>query len=215
MLVLSRQIHPMLIYIYIFYFKGDSNKRFYWSDDAVRFHDCLWRGVFYFSWTTLPYVSTWPYDKNQLPCNKRTHERTPMLLCMRSMLSLRCFLVTEENASGSPINHGLQIWLFSKRSVNIFFLRGASLYLGFNIWGTVPLVMDDLEIGEDGIIDWEQMFSEFPEDLEVLIGDPPLVSDSPPDVLSDSSPDSVSSWIGEIENLLMRDDNDDHWLMDY
>lgn len=69
--------------------------------------------------------------------------------------------------------------------------------------------MDNLEIGEDGIIDWEQMFSELPEDLEVLIGDPPLVSDSPPDVLSDSSPDSVSSWIGEIENLLMRDDNDE------
>lgn len=69
--------------------------------------------------------------------------------------------------------------------------------------------MDDLEIGEDGIIDWEQMFSELPEDLEVLIGDPPLVSDSPPDVLWDSSPDSVSSWIGEIENLLMRDDNDE------
>lgn len=87
-----------------------------------------------------------------------------------------------------------------------------SLYFwvfNINIRGTVPLVMDDFEIGEDGFINWEQMFNELPEDFEYLIGDPPLVSDSPPDVLSHSSPDSVPSWIDEIENLLMRDDNDE------
>ena len=69
--------------------------------------------------------------------------------------------------------------------------------------------MGDFEIGEDGIIDWDQMFNELPEDLEVFVGDPPVVSDSPPDVLSDSSPDSAPSWIDEIENLLMGDDNNE------
>lgn len=65
--------------------------------------------------------------------------------------------------------------------------------------------MGDWDFGDD---DWDQMFSER-EDLQVLMGDPPLLSHSPSVVLSNSPPDSFSSWIGDLENLLMRDDDDE------
>ncbi|KAF8409866.1 hypothetical protein HHK36_002384 [Tetracentron sinense] len=60
-------------------------------------------------------------------------------------------------------------------------------------------------------IDWENLLDNIPEDLNLFADDLPLVTDSPVDdstkQFSNPSPDSVSSWIGEIEQLLMEEDD--------
>lgn len=61
---------------------------------------------------------------------------------------------------------------------------------------------------EDGI-DWEDVFDEIPEMMDLFQVDPPLVTDSSSsDAFSNPSPDSVPSWIGQIEHMLMKDDDD-------
>lgn len=70
--------------------------------------------------------------------------------------------------------------------------------------------MEDLEFSEDGIIghiDWINFFDELPAALEM---EPPIVLGESPsaETLSNLSPDSISSWINEIENVLMQDDED-------
>ncbi|KDP36730.1 hypothetical protein JCGZ_08021 [Jatropha curcas] len=57
---------------------------------------------------------------------------------------------------------------------------------------------DDLEQ-----LDWDNLFTGLPDGL------PSLPTKSPPPIdVFNSSPDSVSSWIGQLENVLMEDDDD-------
>lgn len=72
--------------------------------------------------------------------------------------------------------------------------------------------MEDLQFSEDDIIgqiDWNDFFDGFPEATNALEMEPPITGESTsPEALSNSSPDSISSWINEIENALMNDDED-------
>ncbi|XP_022975369.1 bZIP transcription factor 60 [Cucurbita maxima] len=72
--------------------------------------------------------------------------------------------------------------------------------------------MEDLEFSEYDIIgqiDWNDFFDEFPEGIGAREMEPPSLGESTsPLGLSNSSPDSISSWINEIENALMNDDEE-------
>ncbi|XP_057975606.1 bZIP transcription factor 60 [Malania oleifera] len=70
-------------------------------------------------------------------------------------------------------------------------------------------------VEEEHDLDWEHVFDTAPEVMADLFGDnslPPssdLSLEASGDVIcANSSPDSLSSWIGEIEHLLMKDDDD-------
>ncbi|KAL5557648.1 hypothetical protein UlMin_033859 [Ulmus minor] len=69
------------------------------------------------------------------------------------------------------------------------------------------------ELGDEVIreIDWDNIFCEFPQGVNALEWEPPILTDSSPsessspaEGLSNPSPDSFNSW---IEDLLMKDDD--------
>ncbi|KAH1064575.1 hypothetical protein J1N35_029562 [Gossypium stocksii] len=64
-------------------------------------------------------------------------------------------------------------------------------------------------------INWDTLFLEvdLPDFGDILDNDPEPVTEPPPQPCSSQNPDeepAVSSWIGEIEKVLMEDDNFDH-----
>ncbi|CAK7345955.1 unnamed protein product [Dovyalis caffra] len=62
-----------------------------------------------------------------------------------------------------------------------------------------------------GQIDWDNLFDGLPDsDNNIFELEPPLTADSQPidDSSKPSSPVKMSSWIGDIETLLMQDDDD-------
>lgn len=74
----------------------------------------------------------------------------------------------------------------------------------------------------DDVIDWSNLFHELPEgasildwetEASILNHSSPLLSSSSssssPPLAADHSPDSLSTWIGEIETLLMKEDDAD------
>ncbi|XP_062164378.1 bZIP transcription factor 60 [Alnus glutinosa] len=75
--------------------------------------------------------------------------------------------------------------------------------------------MEDPDFPEDedfiGRIDWGSLFDELPEGTNSLfpIESPVLTDSSSAEALSNPSPGPVSSWIGEIETILMKDDDDE------
>jgi len=75
---------------------------------------------------------------------------------------------------------------------------------------------EDLEFLNDDIIDWNDLLGELPEGANALELETPVLNDSSssssssplPDVFSNRSSASLSSWIGHIETLLMKEDDD-------
>jgi hypothetical protein len=71
--------------------------------------------------------------------------------------------------------------------------------------------MEFLE-GDDvlGQIDWDNLLDGLPDSDSIFELEPPLTTYLQPinDSSNSSSPATVSSWIGEVETLLMKDDDD-------
>uniref|UniRef100_A0A2C9TZE2 BZIP domain-containing protein n=1 Tax=Manihot esculenta TaxID=3983 RepID=A0A2C9TZE2_MANES len=59
-----------------------------------------------------------------------------------------------------------------------------------------------LDFDDLGRLDWDNLFTGLPE-----ASPPSLQASSSPANFCNSSPDSVSSWIGQLENILMKDDD--------